>query len=145
VAGRIEHVQPICYLNTDLDLVSASDVTEVVAALETRGLYALNVGQWEDGLFHATLETSESYGEPEATIAAMLDAVEAFPEGVRGQWLALQVREFNIGYDCGDRPWAYNQGLTNRTLRRLADAQATLRVTLYPPQARRGRGGGGAV
>ncbi len=41
-------------------------------------------------------------------------------------------REFNIGYDCGAEPWAFNQGLSAHLLGRMATAGASLRVTIYP-------------
>jgi hypothetical protein len=41
-------------------------------------------------------------------------------------------REFNIGYDCGREPWAFNQVLSAQLLSRIAAARASLRVTLYP-------------
>ena len=44
----------------------------------------------------------------------------------------MQLREFNIGYDCGEEPWAFNQGLSAETLRRVAAVKASLRWTLYP-------------
>jgi hypothetical protein len=39
---------------------------------------------------------------------------------------------FNIGYDCGAEPWAFNQGLTAELLGRMAATGASLRITLYP-------------
>jgi hypothetical protein len=63
----------------------------------------------------------------------MLDAIEAIDEPAKELWRACTKREFNIGYDCGDEPWAFNNGLSNRTLDRIARLGASLRITLYPP------------
>ncbi len=63
--------------------------------------------------------------EPENTIRVMLSAIEAVlaPEAdarAAALWRACTLREFNIGYECGAEPWAFNQGLSNDTLRRIA-------------------------
>ena len=39
------------YLNTDLDLVSAENLTELAGALEARGVFALYVTQDADGFW----------------------------------------------------------------------------------------------
>jgi hypothetical protein len=60
------------------------------------------------------------------------DAVESLEESCRPLWTECRLKEFNIGYDCGHEPWAFNHGLTNQTLLRMAQAGASLRITLYP-------------
>lgn len=125
----------ILYLNTDLDLVAACDLTPLTAALEMRGVFALSVAQGEDGLWYARLELSADEGEPhepERAITAMLAAVESLDLALREMWSQCRVREFNIGYECGKQPWAFNNGLTNGTLQRIAQAGASLRITIYP-------------
>ena len=124
--------QPIRYLNADLDLVSPTDFDALVRALRDGGVYALDAELAEDGLWHGTFETDDSYDQPDANLNAFLAVVETFMPPLREQWLACTLREFNIGYDCGDEPWAYNHGLSAQTLRRLANAGVSLRITLYP-------------
>lgn len=123
----------IKYLNTDLDLKSADDLHSLVAALETRGLCGLHVTLGEDQHWDSILECEEQHAEPEASIQTMLDAVEALSEGERQSWDRCLLREFNVGYDCGAEPWAFNQGLSNSTLARMAAVGSTFRLTLYPP------------
>jgi hypothetical protein len=62
----------------------------------------------------------------------MLAIVESLNEPIRSLWDRCTRREFNIGYDCGAEPWAFNQGLSTALLGRLAAAGASLRITLYP-------------
>ena len=50
----------IQYLNTDLDLVAADDLTPLAADLEARGLHSLHVDRHADGLWHATFEADET-------------------------------------------------------------------------------------
>jgi len=128
----------IQYLNTDLDLVSWVELTPLLESLKQRGIYALyGCTAGEDGLWYSTLETdmdSEAdFQSPEETIGAMLNAIESLDDASRALWNGCSKRELNIGYDCGDEPWAFNQGLTNQTLARAAAAGASLRITLYPP------------
>lgn len=122
----------ICYLNTDLDLTSADDLTALAAAFEAAGVFSLHVTRGEDGLWYACFETDEQYTEPEPNIAAMLAVVESLAPPLRSVWAGCSRREFNIGYDCGLEPWAFNQGLSAGLLVRIAAAGASLRVTLYP-------------
>ena len=121
------------YLNTDLDLVAADDLTALAASLEARGVHPLHVDRHEDGLWYATFEADETYEQPEPNIAAMLAVIESLGEPAGRAWRACAVREFNIGYECGSEPWAFNQEISGRTLRRVADVGAALRITLYPP------------
>src|SRR5205814_66319 len=87
----------------------------------------------EDGLWYATFEIYDQHEEPEPTIAALLAVVESLAESLRAVWSGCTRREFNIGYDCKSKPWAFNQGLTSQLLGRIAAAGASLRITLYPP------------
>ena len=129
--------RPFEYLNTDLDLVSRANPAPLLERLESAGVYPLHAWRGDDGLWYATLTGSGDHDGPEGTMAELLDAVESLPPAMVRRWRAARLREFNIGYQGGSAPWAFNQGLTAKTLRRLADARARLRITLYP--IRRGR------
>ena len=125
----------IRYLNTDLDLIASIPLADLAATLESLGVFPLHVMQGEDGLWYCTLETENEHidhTEPESNIAEMLTAIEAFPAAAMETWDACTTREFNVGYDCGDEPWAFSQGLSNETLLRMAQCGSTFRVTLYP-------------
>jgi hypothetical protein len=127
--------QPIIrYLNTDLDLICAADLTPLTSALDARGVCPLSVDQGGDGLWYSILEIRNDAepDEPETTICVMLDAIEAIDGEAKEIWLNCIKREFNVGYDCGDEPWAFNNGLTNATLKRMASVGASFRITLYP-------------
>ena len=124
----------IRYLNTDLDLTSAGDLTALAAAFEAQGMLPLHVARGGDGLWRATFETGEQHEEPEPNIAAMLAVVESLAEPLLAAWAGCTRREFDIGYDCGSTPWAFHQGLSGELLGRVAAAGASLRITLYPPE-----------
>ena len=127
----MEHT--IGYLNSDLDLTSGDDLTALAAAFETEGIFPLHVTLREDRLWYATFETDVQHAQPDSNIAAMLTVIEALPEPLQTAWAGCTLREFNIGYDCGCKPWAFNQRLSSQLLGRIAAAGASLRITLYPP------------
>jgi hypothetical protein len=120
------------YLNTDLDLVAPQSLEALVAALESKGIFPLCVDQHEEGHWYAMLETEEQFNHPEPNIAAVLAAIEALDPRSRELWSACTSRELNIGYDCGDEPWAFNHQLAAATLGRIAALGISLRITLYP-------------
>ncbi len=130
----------ITYLNTDLDLTSADDLTALARSFRRRGIFTLHTARAEDGLWYATFEVLDQHAEPEHAIAAMLAVVEGLSKRLRLAWDGCSLREFNVGYDCGLEPWAFNQGLTAGLLGRMAAAGTSLRVTLYPDrEPRKGR------
>ena len=126
---------PIRYLNTDLELASPDDLSALAAALEAQAVVPLHVTRQADGLWHAAFETGEQHDEPEPNIAAMLAVVESLAEPLRSVWAGCVRREFDIGYDCGGGPGAFQHGLSSHLLARIAAAGASLRITLYPPES----------
>ncbi|QDT47643.1 hypothetical protein Pan258_16790 [Symmachiella dynata] len=121
------------YLNTDLDLIAAVELSPLIEALESDGrLFSLHMTLGDDGFWYSTCETESQFDEPDANIVHMLDAIESLPDAARAIWDQCVTREFNPGYDCGAEPWGFNQGLSNETLRRMAAVGASFRFTLYP-------------
>ncbi len=120
------------YLNTDLDVWSELDLTKLATCLGIYGVNALHVTRLDDGTWYATFETDDCYKEPEETISALLTAIEALPKDEHDIWVKCSRCEFNVGYDCGEEPWEFNQGLSHGLLGRLAQVGGSLRVTLYP-------------
>lgn len=125
--------RPIAYLNTDLDLVSATALTELAAALAAEGMFVLHCEQQESGEWQARLETNAQHQATEPNILAILAIVEGLPQTLREVWAGCTRRDFSIGFDCGDQPQAVEHGLASDTLRRLAAAGAGLSITLYAP------------
>jgi hypothetical protein len=126
--------ETICYLNTDLDLTSDDDLTGLANAFDAHGVFPLHVVRSEGGLWHAIFETDNQYEEPKPNIESMIAVVESLPEQFRSVWSGCTRREFNIGYDCGNKPGAFNHGLSSRLLERMSAVDASLRITLYPPE-----------
>lgn len=122
----------ITYLNTDLDLNSVIDLEPLVKVFKSSGILALHVSKGDDGIWRARFETDEQFPEPEPNIAAFLGLVDALSVETRAIWDQCTLREFNIGYDCGDEPWAFSQTLSPELLGRVAAVRASLALTLYP-------------
>ena len=124
----------IHYLNTDLDLVAKHNLAPLAAVLQAQGIPPLHMTPGEEGNWHATFEVAAEHHAPEEALSIMLDAAESLSDEARMLWSGCAVREFNIGYVCGDQPWAFSYGLSNRLLVRMSAAGASLRITLYPPE-----------
>ena len=122
----------MCSSDLDLDLVASVSLDDLAARLESRGVFPLHVTHGDDGLWYSTFETENDHNEPESNLNEMLSAIESLPATAMQTWNDCTKREFNVGYDCGDEPWAFNQGLSNDTLCRMAQCGTTFRVTLYP-------------
>ncbi|NJM57193.1 MAG: hypothetical protein HC857_06805 [Synechococcales cyanobacterium RU_4_20] len=128
----MQKAELIRYLNTDLDVMSAVDLRELAAALEQSGLVALHCEPGEDGLWSACFEAEVQFEQPEETIALMVSVLEGVGAELRSQLHRCSLLEFNLGYACGDEPWAFNQGVSAALLGRMAVLGVGLRVTIYP-------------
>ncbi|MCC6361751.1 MAG: hypothetical protein IT450_23700 [Phycisphaerales bacterium] len=125
----------IWYLNTDLDMRSHDDLTPIAESFREHGLFSLTLERGNDGTWFACFEldgSDESRREPAVTIEGLLRAIESLSQPLRAVWDRCTLREFNIGYDCGVTPWAFNQNLSNSLLTRIAAVGGSLRITLYP-------------
>lgn len=120
------------YLNTDLKLISADNLSGLAEAFKAAGVPPMYVTHEADGLWYAFFETHEPFEELGPNIAAMVEVVESWTGPLRSVWDGCTLREFNVGYDCGAKPWAFNQGVPAELLGRMAAVGASLRITLYP-------------
>ena len=122
----------IHYLNTDLEMIGNSDLTELANAFELAGTVSTGVTHGEDGRCYVMFESGKQCTEPEPNISHFLDIIESLAEPLRSLWMNCSLREFDIGYDCGAKPWGFNQALSTELLRRIANVGASIRITLYP-------------
>jgi hypothetical protein len=123
------------YLNTDLELFGEQSLAPLAERLASGGIFSLHDDERAANGWCVTLETEEQFTEPESNIAAILSVVENFDVHSRQLWAACMSRELNIGYDCGDEPWAFNHAISATTVRRMAALGISLRITLYPADA----------
>ncbi|WP_137940037.1 hypothetical protein [Chitinivorax sp. B] len=120
------------YLNTDLDLKSPRNLDNLAETLAKAGVSPLQVFQGEDGLHWATFETEMQFAEPAPNIEALLSAIEALSGEAKVDWATCTLREFNLGFEVGSGPWAFNQALSLDLLARMVKVEVGLRWTLYP-------------
>jgi len=130
-------IPTVHYLNTDLDLICDVEPRLLTEKLSVGDIYC-HLTKGEDALWYVLCE-DDSDTEPELNLVRLLDAIESLSDPARSLWDRCTLREFNIGYDCGDQPWAFNQGISNKTLSRMAACGASFRITLYPAEGRHPR------
>ena len=124
------------YLNTDLDVESTENISELVKFLKDKGIRPLHFDETipDEVLEKVIFETDETqHTEPEANIAEMLAAIESLPFSLRSVWDRCTLKEFNVGYDCSKK-WAFYQSFSAALLRRIVTAGATLGFTYYPEE-----------
>lgn len=123
--GRVQ------YLNTDLDLEAAQDLSELSGFLAKQGLYCLHVGLGADERWYARLNVEASHRQPNVAITRMLRAIRKLPPPLRAVWDACEVRAADIGYDSGYGPRYVAQELPAKILADMAQVNLVLRVTVY--------------
>ena len=124
----------IHFLNADLDLEAGFDLGPLTGALSARGLFTLHCWERSEGIWEATCESSrDTLSEnAETTILELLESIENLDAESRKAWLGCSRREFNLGYDCGDEPWAFNNAVSVESLARMAALGIAMRMTIYP-------------
>jgi len=120
------------YLNTDLDLEAADDLSPLSEELARRRWVILHSGQHDDGIWRASFEHLwNSEAGPEEAIAAMGDVLEHLPDHLKSVWTMCQKRDFNIGIQAEREPHAYAQMMSNELLVRIASVGASISITVY--------------
>jgi len=147
--GKVASVEPlICptvrqgvwmaairFLNVDLDVRSDRSLRSLTEDLALRGMFNLRPSDEQAGEQFACYELDGHASTAQQTLVAMLSILEAMSPDARETWDAATAREFNLGYDCGTEPWAYNDGVGPDVIRRVAELGGALRITLYPEQS----------
>ena len=119
------------YRNTDLDLISPASFESLTDDLESADLVLLGTHQDSDEHWHALSEDDAVYVNAEATISAIMAMLDSLSEVSKRAWCACDIREFNVAYDVGEEPLAFNDGFSVETLARMSVLNTSLRVTLY--------------
>ena len=129
----------IRYLNTDLDLRSAEDLTTLAAVFRSYGMWQNHLIQEEDGNWFAVFETGDCCADPNQTITRLLDMIESLAPEHKTIWSRCTQKEFNIGYQCGTTPQSFTQGVSSDVVARMAAWGASFCITLYPDYAQRAK------
>jgi hypothetical protein len=116
------------FLNVDLDLRSAVDLSELARALEP-GALTLTCGA-VDGGYIASFEIAGHATDAESTIRRLVALVDALPSRARGLW-DQTTRDFSIGLRAGSRQSKFELALPPDVIQLVAGVGASLSVTVY--------------
>jgi hypothetical protein len=116
------------FLNVDLDLRSAVDLTELARALEPDAL-TLMCGPVDDG-YRASFEIAGHATDAASTVRRLVALVNALPPRARGLW-DQATRDFSIGLRAGSQPSTFELGLPPDVVQLVAALGASLSVAIY--------------
>jgi hypothetical protein len=119
------------FINVDLDIRSSEDLEPLADALKpaTRMLQCerLDSGEWI-----LVVELALDPATAEVGTADLLDVIAALPDQAQRLWRGARRRSFDIGIEAIDGP-TWKTELTPATLRRIADHDAIVELTIYGP------------
>src|SRR5450631_1208639 len=132
----MDHDSGTQFRNVDLEVSSASDLGWLVEELG-EDVTKLYCGPAQ-GHFLATFEANHVFGDPNALIGFFCGLIEALPGDRQRDWREAFLKIFNVGYDAGYEPRAYQSDLRPDTVEAIARIGASVRITIYPAGLRRG-------
>jgi hypothetical protein len=127
------------FINVDLDLASAQELTELVQAFKP-GASPLNCWQVADTYF-ANLELSTDPINPtdaESAIRRFVALIDTLPPGARALWNDASKRDFSIGVDAGSSPSTFELALNPEVLELAARVRARIVFVVYVHPAEHG-------
>jgi hypothetical protein len=80
----------------------------------------------------ASFECNEHLADPNSLIAMFLDMIEFLDERAVQQWHSADSKVFDICYEADAEQGVFRSDISQEVMKRIAEAGATLRVTLYP-------------
>ena len=118
------------YHQTDLDLVSRRSLAPLRAALVSYGL--IEVNEFRRGrLWCAGFESPRSHRTPDQCVRAILKVLDALDTKTRARLRACSSRNVDLAYDVGPDCQRFADGLNAETIKRLAEHDVGVRLTLY--------------
>ena len=118
------------FLNVDLEVSSASDLTWLVEELG-EDVSNLFCGPAQ-GHFLATFEADPMSADPDGLIGYLCGLIEGLSDEQRRVWDQAFLKIFDIGYQVGNEPPAYQSDLRPETLAAIVRIGASVRITIYP-------------
>jgi hypothetical protein len=127
-----ENVPDAQFLNVDLDVYSRSDLQPLVTGFGKK-VIALYVGR-ESGRYSAHLELVGQRRTADSTIRAFCILIRTLPKTGRELWNAAKTREFSVGVQAGQQPFACDFRIEAQTVKTVAELGATIVLTVYGPE-----------
>ena len=122
------------YLNTDLEIESKSDLSEIVEEFG-EDVLLLHHGEIR-GYQHASFSIAGGSTDADAAINSLCTLVEQLPRDVRAIWDGCCSRLFDVGYESGKSPQNFRSEIRAATIQRVANIGAGVVVTIYPETER---------
>ena len=118
------------YLNTDLEIESQSDLSQIVEEFgaDVLVLYHGEIRGYQHGSFSITGGSTDA----DATINYFCTLVEQLSKDAREIWDKCCSRLFDIGYESGSAPQTFRSEIRATTIQRVAKIGAGVVITIYP-------------
>ncbi len=124
--------RPIKYLNTDLELESAHDLSLIVKKLHAEGCVILYDGKLDE-LNFATFEVSLQSTNPDDTVGKFVKHIDSLPAEARTAFDNCCSRVVDIAFESGDEPSSFSSVLALGTIIELSRLGISVSITIYPP------------
>jgi hypothetical protein len=119
------------YIAISLDMRARFDLSVLDSEFQKAGLHG--GVSLRDGIWCAGYSTTEHCcRNPADSIDHMLRIVESLGSDARNLWDGCYSRRFDLGYCCFDTRYAYKWQVNSKLMRRLAQVNGDLVVTIYP-------------
>ena len=130
------------YLNVDLELESADDLTPLAEHFVDRMHVLFNDQRGESYLLALEMRATvvaeyPALNDPldaDTCIRGFLSVIAELPTGLRALWKGCHTRVFDLGISAGTFPSMCIQIVSEATVLAIASVGGTLRVTVYPAQ-----------
>ena len=127
----------IKFLNVDLDIQSSQDISLMLKELG-ENIFVLHHEQQEN-YYLARLEINIDAPNADETINCFCDLIENLSKDSRKIWDDCFSKTFDIGYESGNKPNYFTSKINSITIKRIANIDAGLNITIYPIRKKRAR------
>lgn len=118
------------YLNVDLVIGSQVDLTPIAESFGNDVAVLFN-GRWGEH-YRAVFEIAGSHAAANEDISYFCSLIEGLEDQARELWLGAFSREFDVGFESGQQGECAYATLQSSVIQRLAEAGASVSVTVYP-------------
>jgi hypothetical protein len=121
---------PPRFLNVDVDVESREPLDGLVAAMSSTSVH-LNARKGRKHYLSFSAAWFKNDATPDEVLRRLTKAIGALRGEPRRLWRNALRREFNLGFDGGDRQAAFE--LPSKTVEAVARLGGSIGLTLYPP------------
>ena len=118
------------FLNVDLDLVSADDLSSLIQEFGD-DVIVMN-DTWLEGEHHVSFELGAGESiEPDYLIECFYTLVQKLSTPSKLLWKNCKSRVFDLGFESGTTPRSYHAHLSVKTIESLSKIDAQVAITIY--------------